>query len=76
MSHAVKANIEILREKIPLCLGPVSLLGVHSLCRQSWLHDSDMCSTRCMYKQTDAQSEILALKFHRCDPWKSANSLI
>lgn len=44
--------------------------------RQSWLYDSDMCSICCMYKQADAQTEIVALKFHQCDLGKSANSLI
>ena len=43
---------------------------------QSWLCDSNMCSTCCMYKQTGARSEILALTFYRCDPGKSAHSVI
>lgn len=54
---------------------PVTLLVVH-LWRPAWLCDSDMCSICRMYKHSGAQSEILALKFHCCDPGKSANSLI
>lgn len=63
------------RKFTSLFLQPVTLLVVH-LWRPAWLCDSDMCSICRMYKHSGAQSEILALKFHCCDPGKSANSLI